>query len=398
MSENLIGFDFRKQLANAKLATMDLNAVSLEARAFLESEIKQGKIETEAVTSCLCGSSQLEPLTTVDRFGLSFGSSICVDCGLVLTTPRISESSLPRYYDLVYHRLNYGRQHLNELGPLFGNGQGQKIFGLVEPLLRLEEPLRVLEVGSGTGSVLRELLDEAERRNCESMRAIGTEFSQECIDISESRNGDRPIRYIKGGLKEAAHHAGEGFHLIILSHVFEHFTNPRHALEQIKSLLTQEGLLYIEVPGIYRIHRAAYYKCSFLGYLTHAHMYHFTASSLSNLVRSGGFELKFVNEGVESLFGLKSKPAEELSHSPDIRKNCYQSVLAYLEFLQHEGAHLNNQFVRQVEITLEIRRNEKKIEHLKSSVEEFETLKLARGARKFARLKKRFFAYLKRRN
>ena len=77
--------------------------------------------------------------------------------------------------------------------------------------------------GAGTGSVLRELIDEAQKFGFESVRAIGTEYSQKCINISKERNAGRDIEFVYGGLKEVIDGDFTKFDIIILSHVFEHF-------------------------------------------------------------------------------------------------------------------------------------------------------------------------------
>ena len=69
----------------------------------------------------------------------------------------------------------------------------------------------------------------------------------------------------------ASYNDGTTFNLIILSHVLEHFTNPVVSLTLIADKMTDNSLLYIEVPNFYG-HSSVQY----------AHNYCFTETSLRN--------------------------------------------------------------------------------------------------------------------
>jgi SAM-dependent methyltransferase len=87
-----------------------------------------------------------------------------------------------------------------------------------------------------------------------------------------------------GGLETLADE--EPFDLIILSHVLEHVSDPITFASQIGSLLAEDGLLHIELPGILNI--AVGYDGNLLDYLQSAHLWHFTQSTLTaTLARAG---------------------------------------------------------------------------------------------------------------
>ena len=338
MTSSLLGSESRKNLLDSTRAERDMNSVTLEAKDLLEKEISQGKIQLLKVAICVCGSENLEPLSSVDRFGLNFGSLICVDCGLVLTNPRIAEQSLPDYYDKIYHPLNFGKTNLDELPFLFGEDQGRKIFNLTCDLHNSRNKLRILEIGFGTGSVLREFIDNSRQFGFADVEAIGTEYSEECMTIAKNRNKGRNIAYMYGGLQEVAELDSGKFNLIILSHVFEHFVSLDVELARIAELLAPDGLLYIEVPGIFQIHKARQYNFSFLGYMIHAHMYNFTAASLANIVCSNGYQVNYINENIEAVFRKSSQHVRQYSYS-----SSYRDIVFYLELIHRDQEYFKSQ-------------------------------------------------------
>ncbi len=311
--------DFRKELLRTDIVPRKLNEVSLKYKKMFLEDLKSGKIKTEKVTQCQCGSQNLEQLANIDRFGLPFGSLICKDCGLVITSPRICEESLPYYYDKYYHPLNYGKEHLEDQTALFADGQGKKIFNILKEFLPYKEKLKVLEIGAGTGNVLAEFRDEAKLNNIH-IEELGTEYSNDCIIKAKKENN---INIILGNIETVVKRK-EQFDVIILSHVFEHFIDLQEELDRLKKIINKDTLLYIEVPGIIVSNKKSYYIFSFLGYLVHAHMYNFTKDSLVNVLQKNGFENIFVNEEVESIFKIGI-------NSNNIWKNSYEDIINYLE-------------------------------------------------------------------
>ena len=317
---NLTNQDFRKELLRTDIVPRKLNDISKKYKELLLLDIENNKIKLEEVSKCQCGSSKLEQLTKIDRFGLPFGSLICQNCGLVLTSPRICNESLPYYYDKYYHSLNYGKEHLENQTVLFASGQGKKIFNILKDFLPKKKKLNVLEIGAGTGNVLNEFKLEAKKENI-TINELGTEYSNDCIEKCKS-NG---INVMFGNIQTVID-IGKKFDVIILSHIFEHFIDLNKELSDLKKLITKNSLLYIEVPGLLVNHKKYYYNFSFLGYLVHAHMYNFSLESLKNILTVNDFEAIFGNEEVEAVYRLGNKNNKSTINS-------YIKNLNYLEFL-----------------------------------------------------------------
>ncbi|MFM8858018.1 MAG: hypothetical protein ACKOI2_12640, partial [Actinomycetota bacterium] len=52
--------------------------------------------------SCLCGSAGGRVVAELDRYGLPSPSVLCRDCGVVRTSPRLTDNSLAAFYDDEY--------------------------------------------------------------------------------------------------------------------------------------------------------------------------------------------------------------------------------------------------------------------------------------------------------
>jgi SAM-dependent methyltransferase len=340
--------------------TRVLNDVSQKYRDLLLKDIEEKKILLEDVDSCICcGSSALEKLLDIDRFELPFGSYLCQTCGLVSTSPRIKQESLPYYYETYYHPLNYGNESLNQQTALFHEGQGVKIFHKLRPYLDKTE-ISVLEIGAGVGNVLDEFRTEAQKEQI-AVEVLGTEYSPECI--IQCRNRD--IETIEGNA-ESLLPLKKRFDVIILSHVFEHFIDLKNELHILQQLLHQDGVLYIEVPGILKIHDKHYYDFSFIGYSVHAHMYNFTAITLRNIVEQHGFTMLESNEEVEAVFTMRS-------HTDATIENDAIRIRHYLTFLEGFRASVKLQMEKcQKDIAHQHERityRDKEIEKYKTQVE-----------------------------
>ena len=145
------------------------------------------------------------------------------------------------------------------------------------------KPRSVLEIGCGTGGILREL----------QRREIGTELFG--VDYSESaisyaRSESRGIEYFSGDVTDSGLALPrEHFDVVVVSHVLEHLENPGELLSKMKRL--SFGAMIAEVPlddlpvsrlkGLVRDRRV-----NFAG-----HVQFFTARSFRKLLVANGFRI-----------------------------------------------------------------------------------------------------------
>ena len=286
----------RLQKANEKQTPWSLNSTQKKYKDLFQNSIDDGSIVLKDVKLCPCGSSDLEPLTSIDRFGLSFGSKICKSCGLVLTYPIISEESIPLFYEKYYHPLTLGDEKSNKIEPLMGKNQGTKIFNKVLNYIN-KKKINVLEIGCGAGFNLFDFKRLGKLKNIH-VEVYGIEFNTEYVQYGREKLG---LNLVSGGL-DCLNNSTVLYDVVILSHVLEHFVDLTDALSKIKSVIHENSLVYIEVPGIMDLKQKYEYDCDFLNYFTCAHIYHFSLGTLSNIMALSDFKLIEGNEKIEAIY------------------------------------------------------------------------------------------------
>lgn len=84
----------------------------------------------------------------------------------------------------------------------------------------------------------------------------------------------------------------------------------------------ENTLIYIEVPGIFKLEHA--YNGNLSLFLQNAHLYHFSLRTLQNLMTARGFELVSGTEFIRSIFKFTNKYSNEFV-------SVYNQVRNYLE-------------------------------------------------------------------
>ena len=294
-------------------ALLKLNPIQIECIASVKSKIKEGRYKFESVPCAICSSTSFHTIAEKDRYGFAMNVVICKTCGLVQTNPRMNQDAYNEFYNQEY-RLIYG----GEVGPtekFFKNQYyrlGKKIYEFIESQVRLESQKKfVLEIGCGAGGILKYFKD----KGC-TVKGIdlGEEFVRYGKEVHYLVLEPKSIEDLK------LDHPPD---IIIYSHVLEHTLDLRGHLEFLKSIMHDYSMLYIEVPGLKNLHES--YKNDLLRYLQNAHVYHFTNTSLRNLLLTSGFQELKSDQYIHSLFVKAAKPPRVVIN------NEYPEVLKYLK-------------------------------------------------------------------
>jgi len=169
----------------------------------------------------------------------------------------------------------------------------------------------VLEVGCSAGSVIKPFKD----MGC---KVKGIDLRESFLSFGKKKYG---LDLEVGTLNSVV--LNEKPHIIIYSHVLEHILDIKNELSKVRQLLRDDGVLYIEVPGVRNIRSA--YNGDFLSSLQLAHINYFTLTTLTNLLNNNGFELFEGNEVIESLF------VRQKNKSTYITTNEYPEILIFLK-------------------------------------------------------------------
>ena len=278
-----------------------LNDIQRRAREDYLEKVENSLYTLEFSSCETCRSENFKVLALKDRYGISLSVVVCEDCGLVQTNPRMDEQSYAAFYDAEYRRLYVG-----EGGPTSGFFSGQMTQGRhIANFIRESSPVswlgkRVLEVGCGAGGILKHFRD---------LGAIvsGCDLGAEYLRYGRDTHG---LDLTQGPLSSLPEN--QTFDVIIYSHVFEHVSNPKAELLEVSKRLVPGGLLYLEVPGIHNIRNS--YRSDFLRLLQNAHIFHFTLTSLNNLVGIQGFRLVAGNEHVRAIYRYAHDYKHEISN------------------------------------------------------------------------------------
>jgi len=304
-----------KRLKNNGIPEMKLNRLQLDMKKQIESNIKENIYVFENIKCPICEIDHSEQLGEKDRYGLFYSTVICKDCGLIYTTPRMTQSSYNKFYNTEYRKLYGGTDKANEL---FFNRQqvkGKKIYDfLLSNGLINSDKLFVLEVGCGAGGILNYFKSKGNIIK-------GIDLGEEYVNYGKEKY---QLDLASGTLESLTLKRKPD--LIIYSHVMEHILDLESELKLIRSYVHKDTIIYIEVPGVKEIHNN--YKMNIVMYFQNAHVYHFTLTTLKNLMSKNGFKFLKGNEFIMSAFKLDD------GESKFVINNDFNSVSAYIDRIE----------------------------------------------------------------
>lgn len=304
-----------KRLENNKIPEIKLNQLQLDMKKQVEFNIKEKIYVFENIKCPICEIEHPEQLGKKDRYGLYYSTVICKNCGLIYTNPRMTQSSYNKFYNTEYRKLYGGIDKANELFFNRQKAKGKRIYGfLANNGLIGTKDLFVLEVGCGAGGILHYFKSKGNIIK-------GIDLGDEYISYGREKYN---LDLETGTLKNLSLNTKPD--LIIYSHVLEHILDLENELKLIRAYAHKDTIIYIEVPGVKEIHNN--YMMNILLYFQNAHVYHFTLTTLINIMSKSGFKFLKGNEFIMSAFKLKKDEAKNTIN------NDYNSVIAYIDRIE----------------------------------------------------------------
>lgn len=203
-------------------------------------------------------------------------NAVCSNCGTVYVDTIACQADFDRYYDSMAKTIRYAEA----FGEAVTTEYFENILSAVKPYIDAES--RILDLGSGVG----EFSEFMVRRGYMNVTAV---------DVSAANIAAAQQAGIKAIIGNAAaagsflNAPAQKFDLIVFSHTLEHILDIRQAMENVKAMLADDGILFIEVPDASKysgVDMPAYF------FFTYEHLIHFTADTLKNL--SGAFGLTLI--------------------------------------------------------------------------------------------------------
>ncbi len=223
----------------------------------------------EIVSSCpLCGAQSYKEFSNIQFRDRQVMNQLCLACGFVFQSPRMSASELDDFYTEAYRQMYQGAAGPTPKDLKVQSGRAEALLSFVRHWLPTVE--RHLDIGCSAGILLEKF---NQNYHCTS---IGIEPG----DAYRSYAGNRGFR-VYASLPELKAAIRDNFDLVSMAHVLEHIPNPTAYLVELReNFLNPEGYLLVEVPNLF-CHDS----------FEIAHMSSFSEHTLIQLVHQAGFEL-----------------------------------------------------------------------------------------------------------
>jgi SAM-dependent methyltransferase len=263
------------------------------------------------VSACGCGGAEIEP--TGVRISIPRGDyslARCARCGRRMLDPIPSDEILAASYDALY----YGEGESKFIGPIeafvdyFRGARAREAERLIAGTARpAGEPVRVLDIGCGSGQFLARLI-------ARGYEGHGTEYSATTGRRAATVPG---LQLHLGGLRSDTFPAGH-FDLISIWHVLEHLRDPDEALRFCRTWLRPGGSLLVAVPNV-----GSWQGGLFRGRWFHLdpprHLLHFDSASLRRALEASGFRLSRMRHlsWEQNLYGYEQSALNALGFKRD---------------------------------------------------------------------------------
>ena len=223
----------------------------------------------EIVEKCpLCGHEKNKLFDSRVFHGLRVENRVCLHCGLVFQSPRMTGEEQETFYHETYRKLYQGNS-----GPTTKDIAVQRSRADAAAVFAgryLPKPVRMLDIGASSGLFLERARDDI------ATEVAGIEPGRVYREYAQSK-----------GLKiyaslEEMYAAGENrFGLVSMMHVLEHMPYPVATLRELREkVLDRDGYLLVEVPNLY-CHDS----------FEVAHMTAFSMHTLGEVMEKAGYEI-----------------------------------------------------------------------------------------------------------
>lgn len=265
--------------------------------------------------------------------------NMCEKCGFVYASPVLKEDLINKYYETMS---NYEHPETIGVRPEVEMRQIHRQLEIISSRFPAGFSGKALDVGCSTAVLLSCLQNKG-------WSVIGLDPSDKCIQISKEKLN---VDVVKGFFSFEALREYSPFNLIVLSHVLEHLVNPHSVIQDIHSLLADDGLLYIEVPNLMKPDETK-------AYFGFEHVNFFTSNSLLNLIRESGFDVDSVatfNNGKDispyyPVIAMTVRKSSKLYQIVDDTKECQAVIQDYKNAMNALIQSINKKVSKVIELT-----------------------------------------------
>jgi len=237
----------------------------------------------ETLEKCpICNHTVFAPLLTCQDHLTShelFELKTCTSCTFIFTSPRPDSRSLPAYYESNHYISHTGKSG-GAISFLYHLARKFTLRWKINQINALKKNISILDYGCGTGELLAACQDQG-------WQIAGLEPNaharQKAAEITGTNIADSLNQF-----------AGQQFDVITLWHVLEHVMDLKQKLSELKTLLKNDGLLFIAVPNC-QSPDALFYQEYWAGYDAPRHLWHFTKATMNALLTSGDLTVQSIH-------------------------------------------------------------------------------------------------------
>ena len=260
---------------------------------------------------CVCGSDSDELIAVRDRYGIRINTVICKHCGLIRANPYYDKKTLADFYSNEFDEIYRGGIELG-FDDYFEKrvAAGEQIIETLKDSSISLNNQTVYEIGCAGGGVLKAF----QNLGC---NVIGVDYNKNMIESGKEKGLD-----LRFGSTESLLGC-EPADIIILNHVLEHITEPIATLKEMRKILKDSGILFVEVPTIEVI--SSTYKNNIFSYIQNAHIFYFSLHTLRYILECSGYSCSEVSPN-----GMIARKSANERGTSDICKNEYEYALEVL--------------------------------------------------------------------
>jgi len=217
----------------------------------------------------------------------------CGTCGILALSPRPAESELSRIYPNNYYAYDFSNQRS------LGYAVKTILDRRAARSYLAQTPSRgsILDVGCGDGRLLRVFAGLGVPKE----RLFGIELDRDAV-AAASRDGFQ----VECRRLEEAEFTPGSFVLAVLQQVIEHVSDPRAMIAKLHRLLVPGGVVILETPNTASWDHWLFRERYWGGYHIPRHFFLFQKASLTNLLRSCGFQLVEARSLASPMFWIYS--------------------------------------------------------------------------------------------
>jgi len=293
------------------------NSVNRSQRKAINELVKKIESGVYQLTDndCICGSKEDILLADKDRYRIDIDTFLCEECGIIRVSPILDDNSLNLFYKNDYRRIysspreDLEKHHENQIK------HGEEILSFLDDIIHLPKDAIIYDIGCASGGTLVPFIRKG-------YFTSGLEINNEYMQYGIIQGID--IQSNESNFYKTMQNAD----LIIMSHVLEHLSKPQQILKKIRENLSDDGLLYVEVPGVLDTHNQYNH---FMFALQQAHIWYFSRDTLENVLNSCGFSLIKGDEKIKAVFKksvIKNLKTQK-EHSAKIKEYLIEKYLKY---------------------------------------------------------------------